>query len=114
MDFAIEFRTLAADSGWNHLALIDTFLHGLAAKIKDQLISLDIPDDLNGVIAWANKTDRRIHDRANLSMELKFLLSQSPSSVLSKTCPVNDNDTAEPMQLGRTRSGWSLKSLKRY
>lgn len=51
MDYAIEFRTLAEDSGWHDSALIDAFLHGLATKIKDQLISLDIPDDLNGLIA---------------------------------------------------------------
>lgn len=57
MDYAIEFRTLAADSGWNDSALIDAFLHGLAAKVKDQLILLDIPD-LDGVIALINKIDR--------------------------------------------------------
>lgn len=42
MDYAVEFRTLAADSGWNNSALADTFLCGLSAKIKDQLISRDI------------------------------------------------------------------------
>lgn len=42
MDFAIDFRILAADSGWKDSALIDAFLHGLAAKVKDQLVSLDV------------------------------------------------------------------------
>lgn len=42
MDFAIDFRTLAEDSGWNDSALIDAFLHGLEAKVKDQLILLDV------------------------------------------------------------------------
>lgn len=54
---------LAADSGWNESALIDAFLHGLASKIKDQLISLDNPDDLDGVIALSNKIAQRLQDR---------------------------------------------------
>ena len=29
-DYAIEFRTIAADSGWNSLALFDAFLNGLS------------------------------------------------------------------------------------
>lgn len=28
LDYAIEFCTLATDSGWNNLALLDAFLHG--------------------------------------------------------------------------------------
>lgn len=47
MDFAIEFQKLAAESGWNNSALIDAFLHGLTAKIKDQLVSLEVPEDLD-------------------------------------------------------------------
>lgn len=43
MDYVIEFCTLEADAGCNNSALIDTFLHGLSAKVKDQLIYPDIP-----------------------------------------------------------------------
>lgn len=42
MDYVIKFCTLA-DSGCNNSALIDAFLHGLSAKVKDHLIYLDIP-----------------------------------------------------------------------
>lgn len=63
MAYAIEFRILAADSGWNDSASIDAFLHALVTKIKDQLISLDIPDDLDGVIGLINKIDGRVQDR---------------------------------------------------
>lgn len=62
-DYAIKFCTLAADSGWNNSALTDTFLSGLSHKIKDQFISLDIPHNLDGVIALTNKIDRQIQDR---------------------------------------------------
>lgn len=51
-----------ADSGWNNSALTDAFLHGLSPKVKDQLISLDIPDNLDGVIALTNKINRQIQD----------------------------------------------------
>lgn len=57
MDYAIEFRTLAADRGWNNSALIDTFLSSLSHKIKDHLISLDIPEDLDSVIALTHKLE---------------------------------------------------------
>lgn len=60
MDYAIEFRTLAADSRWNMSALIDAFLHRLSPGVKEQLITLEIPDE---VIAMTNKIDRRIQDR---------------------------------------------------
>lgn len=46
-DYAIEFCTLAPDSGWNKSALINAFLHGPALQVKDQLITLEIPDELN-------------------------------------------------------------------
>ena len=32
-DYAIHFRTLAAESGWNAMALYDVFLKGLAGHI---------------------------------------------------------------------------------
>lgn len=54
MDYAIELQPLSADSGWNDSALIDAFLHGLAARVKD---------DLDGLIDLSNKIDRRLRER---------------------------------------------------
>lgn len=34
-DYAIEFRTLSADSGWNASALADAFIRGLSSSVKD-------------------------------------------------------------------------------
>lgn len=51
------------DSGWNDSALIDAFLHGLAAKVKDKVILLEIPNNLDVVIALTNKIDRLMQDR---------------------------------------------------
>lgn len=54
-DYAIEFRTLAADSSWNEADLLDAFLFGLSDPLKDQLAPLDLPQDLDSVIAMAIK-----------------------------------------------------------
>ena len=60
-DFGIQFRTLAADSGWNQSALIDPFLHGLGSSMKDH--SLDIHDDLDSLISLGIKIDKRLAER---------------------------------------------------
>lgn len=44
---------------WRTVVAINAFLYGLSPKVKDQLISLDIPDNLDGV---TNKIDRQIQD----------------------------------------------------
>lgn len=52
-DYAVRFRTLASESGWNSTALYDVFLKGLAAPIREQLVPLDLPQDLDSLIALA-------------------------------------------------------------
>ena len=44
-DYAIHFRTLAADSERKTYSLSNTFLHDLSDDIKDQLSSIDLPFD---------------------------------------------------------------------
>ena len=58
-DYAIHFRTLAAESGWNNAALYDIFLKGLSADIQDLLVPLDLPSSLDALIALAIRTDNR-------------------------------------------------------
>ncbi|KAI3355432.1 hypothetical protein L3Q82_017896, partial [Scortum barcoo] len=43
MDYAIEFCTLAADSGWNEVAISDAFVSGLNEEIKDHLAPMELP-----------------------------------------------------------------------
>ncbi|KAI3375832.1 hypothetical protein L3Q82_004105 [Scortum barcoo] len=45
VDYVLEFRTLAADSGWNETSTISAFI-GLAEEVKDFLAPLDIPKGL--------------------------------------------------------------------
>lgn len=53
---------MAANSDWNNAALIDAYISGLSQCIKEQLISLDMLDDLDSVIAITNKIDRQLQD----------------------------------------------------
>lgn len=39
-DYAIKFRTLAADGGWNNSLLRDAFNHGLSSAIQNLLVTL--------------------------------------------------------------------------
>ncbi|KAI5104624.1 nephrocystin-4-like, partial [Silurus meridionalis] len=62
-EFAAEFRTQATDSGWDHIALYDTFLQGLSSAVKDELAARDPPQDLDSLISLATRIDRRMKER---------------------------------------------------
>ena len=51
------------DSGWEGRALIDAFLHRLAESVKDELLTRDLPDDLDRIVAMAIRIDGRLEDR---------------------------------------------------
>ena len=51
----LSFDTLAAESGWNSSALFDAFLHGLSPPMKDHLVLLDLPADLDALVTLAVK-----------------------------------------------------------
>ncbi len=62
-DYATEFRTLVADSGWNASSLFDAFVHGLSDQIKDQLAPLELPSDIYSLIALCIKIDNCLRER---------------------------------------------------
>lgn len=62
-DYAIRFRTLATDSGWNSAALYDVFLRGLSDPIQDLLVPLDSPATLDSLINLAIRTDNCLQER---------------------------------------------------
>ncbi|KAI3356775.1 hypothetical protein L3Q82_003447 [Scortum barcoo] len=57
VDYAIEFRTLAAGSGWNSPAIKDAFVHDLNESIKDQLVPPETLRDFEDVV------DLRLQER---------------------------------------------------
>lgn len=54
-DYAIDCSTLATESEWNPMALTDAFFQGLSEAVKGQLVSVDLPEDLYSLIAFAIK-----------------------------------------------------------
>ncbi|KAK5885227.1 hypothetical protein CesoFtcFv8_018959 [Champsocephalus esox] len=116
MDYAIEFRTLAAESGWNSAALFDAFLHGLSDPIKDQLAPLQLPEDVDSLIAMAIRVDQRLAERerekgrntgstppCRQELPREYYAWQRNSQSSSPERPAPPIATEEPMQLGRAR-----------
>ncbi|KAM4771240.1 uncharacterized protein WCC33_003087 [Rhinophrynus dorsalis] len=62
-DYSIEFRTLAAEVGWNNEALVAEFSQGLCDAIKDETTARELPGDLEELISVTILIDTRIHER---------------------------------------------------
>lgn len=98
-DYAIQFRTLAAESGWGEQALLATFYCGLADRIKDQLASWEEAENLESLISRVIRLDNRLQER-----------NKAPRSMFSFAVPAHSTPAVdssdggpEPMQLGGTR-----------
>ncbi|KAL0165682.1 hypothetical protein M9458_037526, partial [Cirrhinus mrigala] len=93
-DYSVEFRTLAATSGWNAEALVARFLEGLNDAFKDELYAREVPDRLDDLISLALRLDarRELRRRARMRTEPVASTPLAPSS-----------DESEPMQVDRLR-----------
>ncbi|KAK3556524.1 hypothetical protein QTP70_009070 [Hemibagrus guttatus] len=98
-EYAIQFRTIAAGSGWNDESLMVCFLNGLSEAIKDDLATREPARDLETLIDQAIRLDNRLRER-NLNRPFVSTLSASPTPVQMLPVP---QDSPEPMQLGRTQ-----------
>ena len=95
-DYIIDFRTLAAECGWNKEAQWDRFLHGLADRVQREVYALDLPTDLDGLMTLALRVDSRLESRSHIRRTSEF---REPSGTYTVS-PTND---PEPMQVGRAR-----------
>ena len=116
-DYAIHFRTLATDSGWNSTALYDVFLKGLSDQIQDLLVPLDLPSSLDSIITLAIRTDKRLQERRRdcnqASSSIDRRRPHAASSPATWQClphllpPASGQKTSsekeEPMQLGQAK-----------
>ena len=113
-DYVILFRTLAAESGWNNTALYDIFPKGLSPDIQDLLVPLDLPSDLDALIALAIHTDNRrnqlkrhrepkqgVREGAAFTPDSRWPTSPPASSEKPSTRHSMHDD--KPTQLGRAR-----------
>uniref|UniRef100_A0A8C9X8K7 CCHC-type domain-containing protein n=1 Tax=Sander lucioperca TaxID=283035 RepID=A0A8C9X8K7_SANLU len=62
-EMAVEFRTLAAVSGWNDEALQGVFINALSETLKDELVSHDESPTLDNLISLTIRLDNRIRER---------------------------------------------------
>ena len=105
-EYAVEFRTLAAESGWNDVALQGAFLRGLCEGVKDELATRDESPSLEVLISLAIRVDNRHRERG----------ARIPQASPAHTCHPGPRPSpppgapaavalpgAEPMQLGRAR-----------
>ena len=119
-DNTLEFRTLAAESGWDNAALRSAYRRGLLEELKDLLVR-DHPSSLNELSTLAHRLDDRLRERRLERAQWRetpgrstpIHLGTSPlrhqsSSVSPASGPGRVDlsgppDADEPMQLGRSR-----------
>ena len=107
--FAVEFRTLAAESGWNEEALQGVFQNALSSELKDRLTSWEEPTNLDHLISLAIHMDNRLRERRRERSAHSFATPpfESPAATQS-SLPVAvppryvRSSSPEPMQIGRT------------
>lgn len=108
-EFAIEFRTLAAESGWNDEALQGVFQNALSDNLKDELVSREEPGSLDQLISLAIRVDNRLRERrrersSKSQVPFPFPLTASRRLPTRSFQPLQDvpgSAEPEPMQLGR-------------
>ena len=81
-EYAIEFRTLAAETGWEGEALVTAFYQGLREAVNDEMVNRDWGEDLDDLITLATALDKRMRERRRERREFHPLLRQPGSKVL--------------------------------
>ncbi|ROL53350.1 Sterile alpha and TIR motif-containing protein 1 [Anabarilius grahami] len=98
-DYALQFRTLAAISGWNEQALITTFRQGLEPWVRLHLAAYEDSIGLEKFIQLAIRCTTRMH--ACLQEHQGQSLS---TSLLCRSEPVSSPEPAnEPMEVENSR-----------
>lgn len=71
--YAIEFRTLAAETNWDSRALRAALRKGLTDRIKDELVYKDFPEDLEKFIELCVCLDVWYHERCQKRLRTRKL-----------------------------------------
>ncbi|KAL0148123.1 hypothetical protein M9458_056593 [Cirrhinus mrigala] len=96
-EYAIEFRTLAAQSGWNDIALKAIFYNSLNAELQTELA--------------CRREDSSFSELVNIAIKIDNLMRQTPKQKTTKVSPRNSPISVpatmqphdEPMQLNVSR-----------
>ncbi len=95
-EYAIQFRTPAAGSGWNDEALVVCFENGLSEELKDELATRDPVYSLERLIDQVILLGNRLRQR-------RIPRPNTPQSFLQHfTSSLVPLESPEPMQLGNS------------
>lgn len=108
-EYAIEFRTLATEAGWNGNSLMTTFYHGLQDDLKDALVNRDWGHSLEELIALTSELDQRTRERRRERLSN----AQFPVPIQKAQSTRQSHDTEESMQLGRSRLSLEERERRR-
>lgn len=110
-EYAIEFRTLATEAGWEGECLMTTFYHGLQDHLKDALVNREWGRTLEELITLTSELDLRSRERRRERMaSSQFFVSLPKAPGTSRPPP---REAEEPMQLGRSRISQEEKERRR-
>lgn len=111
-EYSIEFRTLAAASGWNDDSLQGAFYAGLHDDIKDELATREETSTLDQTIALATRIDNRIRERRR-ERHQRTEGPRVPIATRGALPPAPRRPSEpEPMQLGRTQLSAQERQLR--
>ncbi|KAG5857209.1 hypothetical protein ANANG_G00016760 [Anguilla anguilla] len=110
-EFAVEFRTLAAETKHNDSVLQSIFYSGLNENIKDELAVRDDTTNLDALVSLASRLDNRLRERRRERARHSTPgqpfpgPSRRPASRPSAPprSPSPSPDSEEPMEMGRAR-----------
>ncbi|ROL54901.1 Retrotransposon-derived protein PEG10 [Anabarilius grahami] len=98
-DYTLQFRTLAASSGWNEQALITTFRQGLEPNLRLHLAAYEDSEGLERFIQLALRVGSRMQ-----SCLLEHQGQPLTNTFLRRSEPVSSPEPAsEPMQVDNSR-----------
>ncbi|MEE6523875.1 hypothetical protein FKM82_022980 [Ascaphus truei] len=110
--YAVEFRTLAAETGWNNEALSSAFWQSLSEPLKDELAARERPTNLEDLISLCVRVDQRLQERRNERSRYRQRVSRHLApSFMAPTPP--SGDIPEPMQLGGNKLSAAEKQRRR-
>jgi len=62
-NYSVEFKTLAADAGWDDAVLRGLFLNGLSDLLQHELATREETDNFKGLVSQAIQLDNRLRGR---------------------------------------------------
>lgn len=101
-EHAIEFRTIAAQSGWNDVSLKATFHRRLSMELQAELTCKGEDHSFSDYVTLSIKIDNLIHTHCPQSKSTGIMHIPQVTQ-MSESSHVNDRASPEPMQLGVKR-----------